>query len=77
VPTTITGQNGVLIERNTQVTYNGCVAKFKVTKETALQKALKKCKKLKKKSKRVACERAARRKYGPHKKAKHAVHTHR
>jgi hypothetical protein len=77
VPTEVTGQNGAFISQNTPVTLVGCsgVKSNKVTKLTKAQllaKALKACKKDKKKSKRVACEKAARKKYGSHaKKSSH------
>jgi hypothetical protein len=69
LPTEITGQNGAFISQTTPVTITGCsgVLPSKVVKPTRAQllaKALKACKKDKKKGKRVACERAARKKYG-------------
>jgi hypothetical protein len=69
IPTTIVAQNGAVIERTTDVSLEGCsgVKSFhaaKPSKAQRLAKALKACKKDKKKSKRVACERAARKKYG-------------
>jgi hypothetical protein len=69
LPTEITGQNGAFISVTTPVTITGCsgVLPSKVVKPTKAQllaKALKACKKDKKKSKRVACEKAARKKYG-------------
>jgi hypothetical protein len=66
LPTEITGQNGAFIKQTTPVSITGCkgVAGFKVTKAQLLAKALKACKKDKKKGKRVACEKAARKKYG-------------
>ncbi len=66
LPTEITGQNGAFISETTNVAITGCkgVAAFKATKAQLLAKALKACKKDKKKSKRVACERRARKKYG-------------
>jgi len=80
LPTEITGQNGAFISQTTPVAILGCsgVKPSKVTKLSRAQllaKALKACKKDKKKSKRVACEKAAHKKYGPHKAAKkHAKH---
>ena len=44
----------------------------KLTRAQQLAKALKACKKLKKKAKRAACEKTARKRYGPKKKAKKA-----
>ncbi len=66
LPTEITGQNGAFISETTKVAITGCkgVAAFKATKAQLLAKALKACKKDKKKSKRVACEKRARKKYG-------------
>ncbi len=46
-----------------------------LTRAQRLAKALKACRKLKKKSKRTACEKAAHKKYGPKKKAKKGSHT--
>jgi glyoxylate carboligase len=66
MPTKIVGQNGAEIVKTTKIAAIGCKA-VKAFKETALQKALKKCHKLKNKHKRVNCERAARKKYGPKK----------
>jgi hypothetical protein len=75
MPTKIIGQNGAEIEKTTQINPNGCggVKGFKATRAQLLAKALKACRKKKNKHKRVACERAARKKYGPpakHKAAK-------
>jgi hypothetical protein len=75
VPTEITGQNGAFISQTTPVTILGChgVEPSKVKKLSRAQqlaKALKACKKDKKKSKRVACEKSAHKKYGPKKPAK-------
>ncbi len=69
LPTEITAQSGTVMTKSTPVTKIGCgkVASFKakkLTRKQKLAKALKACHKLKKKSKRVACEKAARKKYG-------------
>jgi hypothetical protein len=79
IPTTITGQNGVVIQQETKVPVAGCkaVLSFKVNK---LQKALKACRKKFKhsKAKRAKCEKQAHKKYGAKKKSKskkkHAKH---
>ncbi|MGA2452505.1 MAG: hypothetical protein ABSG93_03210 [Solirubrobacteraceae bacterium] len=69
LPTEITGQNGAFKSLNTKIAVEGCggVKNFKVTKAAELAKALKACRTKDKKSKkkRVACEKAARKKYGP------------
>ena len=75
MPTKIIGQNGAEIEKITKINPSGCgaVKPFKVTRAQLLAKALKACRKKKNKQKRVACERAAHKKYGPpakHKAAK-------
>jgi hypothetical protein len=68
VATTITGQNGVVLQRETPVLHKGCVLSF--SKESKLAKALKACKaKYKKKKKREQCEATARKKYGSKKKS--------
>ncbi len=70
IPTTLTGQNGVVIQQNTQVKIEEPCKAVAHSTETKLQAALKKCKKIKNKKKRVACEKAAHKKYGPKKKSK-------
>jgi hypothetical protein len=65
MPTTLTGQNGAVIRQETKIPVLGCkaVLPFKVSK---IQKALKKCRKQFKRSKkkRASCEAKARRRYG-------------
>jgi hypothetical protein len=68
MPTKIVAQNGAIIQKTTLIAATGCKG-VKGFKETRLQKALKECRKKKNKHKRVACERAARKKYGPHSKS--------
>ena len=70
MPTTITGQNGAVIEQTTKIAVTGCKASKPLTRAQKLAEALKACKKDKKKSKRLACEKRARKKYGPKAKAK-------
>ncbi len=79
MPTVITAQNGAVIEQATKIAVTGCsgvlgAKTVKLTKAQLLAKALKACKtKYKKhKSKRLACEKAARKKY-PTKAAKKAA----
>jgi hypothetical protein len=69
MPTEIYGQNGVLIKQTTKIKITGCKAPPKrcTTRSCKLKAALKKCHKLKgrkNRKKRIACERAARKKYG-------------
>jgi hypothetical protein len=75
MPTTITAQNGTVVKQETKIKVNGCagVAGSKSKKLSKLQKALAKCRKQFKhnKGKRVACERAAKKKYAPKKHKKH------
>jgi len=67
MPTTITGQNGALIEQNTKIAVTGCAAvkSYKVSLAQQLAKALAKCRSTHKRSpsKRTACERKARARY--------------
>ena len=67
MPTTITAQNGAVIEQNTKIAIGGCgaVKAYKVTLAQQLAKALRKCRSTFKHSasKRTACERKARAKY--------------
>jgi hypothetical protein len=83
IPTTITGQNGVVIQQKTKVPVLGCGAVKGYSKAQLLSKALKKCRKQFKhsKKKRGACEKRARKRYGPKKTAKKqarsAPHSHR
>jgi hypothetical protein len=69
IPTTITAQNGAVIHQTTPVVVSGCagIKGFKakaLTRAQKLAKALKACKK-KPKAKRAACEKQARKSYGP------------
>jgi hypothetical protein len=72
MPTTITGQNGAVIQQQTKIPVAGCGAVKGYTRAQLLGKALAKCHKLYKhsKKKREACERQARKKYGPPRKSK-------
>jgi hypothetical protein len=70
IPTTITGQNGVVIQQETKVPVEGCgavkgIKAKKLTRAQKLQKALKKCRKQFKhnKAKRASCEKQAHKKY--------------
>ncbi len=74
MPTEIVGQNGAVIRQTTNIVANGCAASHPLTRAQLLAKALKTCRKAKKKSKRVSCEKQARKKYGP--KAKKAKKKH-
>jgi hypothetical protein len=72
IPTELTGQNGAKVNQNTPVTVTGCPKTKALTRAQKLALALKACHKKPKGEKRQACERAARKKYGPTKKAKKA-----
>jgi hypothetical protein len=69
IPTTITGQNGAVIQQETKVPVTGCTGVLG-KRETPLAKALKKCRKQFKhsKKKRTACEKKAHKKYDKKKK---------
>ncbi len=78
MPTVLTAQNGAVLKQNTKITATGC-PKVKALSGRALNrlklaKALKACrtkyKAKSKKKKRLACEKAARKKYGPKKRPK-------
>jgi hypothetical protein len=74
MPTTITAQNGAVINQTTNITVTGCsgVLPSKTTKPTRAQllaKALKACHKDKHKHKRLACEKQAHKRYAPKKPA--------
>jgi hypothetical protein len=74
--TEITGQNGAVIKQSTHIPTTGCPKLTTLTRAQSLAKALKACKKDKRKAKRAACESQARRKFGPakaHKTAKHGT----
>jgi hypothetical protein len=64
MPTEITAQNGAVIRQTTNIAVSGCAAARPLTSTQLLAKALKTCKKHKHKSKRLACEKLARKKYG-------------
>jgi hypothetical protein len=65
MPTEITGQNGAVIKRTTKIAVAGCkgVKASKASRAQLLAKALKACRKKTDRSKRLACERQARKKY--------------
>jgi hypothetical protein len=77
MPTTIVAQNGTEIEQTTKIALQGCGGVLasktkKLSRSQKLAKALKACrtkyKSKAKKTKRIACEKQARKKYGPLKK---------
>ena len=68
MPTEITGQNGAILNQSTNIAVTGCAGvkdskTVKLTRAQLLVKALKACKRYKKKARRVACEKQARKKY--------------
>jgi hypothetical protein len=75
MPTEITGQNGAVLKQVTNVALIGCGGVLNNRKESALAKALKKCRKQFKhnKRKRASCEHAARKRYAK-KASKHKKH---
>jgi hypothetical protein len=83
MPTTITAQNGAVIQQNTNIALTGCgevkssKAK-KLAKTQLLAKALKICRKKHghKKKRRLACEKQARERYRPNKQTHNAKAGH-
>ena len=65
MPTTITGQNGAVINQTTKITVTGCPKTKTKTRAEKLAAALKACHKHKNKKQRAACETNAHKKYGP------------
>jgi hypothetical protein len=65
MPTEFIGQNGALLNQNTKVAVTGCPKVKTLTRAQKLALALKACHKQHNHAKRKACERAARKKYGP------------
>jgi hypothetical protein len=63
MPTLITGQNGAVIAQSTKIKLTGCPKVKVLTRAQKLAKAIEECKK-KPKSKRAACTRLARKRYG-------------
>ena len=82
MPTVITAQDGAVIEQDTKITPEGCAGVLasktsKPTRAQRLTKALAACHKKYKHSKRrrTACEKTARKRYGPKQKAHTAKQT--
>jgi hypothetical protein len=68
MPTTITGQNGAVLQQQTKILATGCQA-ARLTRAERLDRALKACRErlrgARNHSQREACERKARKRYGP------------
>jgi hypothetical protein len=65
MPTEFVGQNGAVIDQTTPVAVTGCAKTKTLTRAQKLTAALKACHKRAKGGRRVSCERAARKRYGP------------
>jgi hypothetical protein len=83
MPTEITGQNGAVIDQTTKIAVSGCggvlpTKTVKLTRAQLLADALAACKKKHKhaRSKRVACEKQARKTYGTKQAAAHKTAAH-
>jgi hypothetical protein len=68
MPTEFIGQNGALLNQTTKVNVTGCPKAKVLTRAQKLAIALKACHKKPKGAKRTACQRQARKQYGPVKK---------
>ena len=68
MPTELTAQNGAVIDQATPIGISGCAKKRAVTRSQKLAAALRACHKRAKASRRTACEKAAKRKFGSVKK---------
>jgi hypothetical protein len=69
MPTEFVAQNGATIHESTKIGVTGCAKAKSLSRAQRLTKALKACRK-KRKGKRTACEKQARKQYGPAKGAK-------
>jgi hypothetical protein len=69
MPSEFLAQNGAVIHQNTPISTTGCAKSKALTRAQKLKAALRACHK-KAKGKRAACQRQARRRYGPLKKHK-------
>jgi hypothetical protein len=65
MPTEFVAQNGMVLHQTTPVGVSGCPKRKTLTRAQKLAIALKACHKQHSKKRRTACERAARKKYGP------------
>ncbi len=65
MPSEIVGQNGAIIRQTTPIAVTGCVAPRPLTRAQELARAMRTCHGDRKRRRRIACERAARRRYGP------------
>jgi len=65
MPTTITAQNGAVINQQTRIAATGCHSTKRLTSAQKLATALKACHKMRGRHERLVCERAARKRYGP------------
>lgn len=72
MPTTIVSQSGVTLKQSTKIALGGCPKSKALTRKQKLAKALKACHKKRNKSKRQACERQARKKFGAKRSKKSA-----
>jgi hypothetical protein len=70
MPTELVAQNGAVISQSTPIGITSCAKKKSLTRAQKLAVALKACHKKHAHAKRAACERQARRRYGPGKSKK-------
>ena len=75
IPTILTGQNGKQLRQSTRVAVTGCGATRPLTRAQQLARALKQCQRHEHRKVRAACERQARKRYGPKPKTAKAKKT--
>lgn len=72
MPTKFIGQNGAVLKQSTKISATGCAKTKTLTRAQKLVRALRACHIKHNKKRRVACETAARKRYGPVRRSQRA-----